>query len=215
MNLFQKGGAKAPLVLTIAAVLGASVVTGCTSSRFDGAYPRQRAAVQPQPQPQPLEPAPVQTVQSGQLPPPVTAGADGTGSLDDPNDPLNSNADDPLNNDGSVDVAAVSPTPDSSPSSVTTADSPISKGEVVGNWKTQAGGTSCQMFLTLTKYGSASRGGTRGCSGDLANLRGWDVKGSQLVLYDANGGTVGRLYAAGPSRYSGQTSSGTPVTLSR
>ncbi|OXT02308.1 hypothetical protein B7H23_05225 [Notoacmeibacter marinus] len=199
MILKRRGGARAPLVLTIAVSVAALTLAGCTSSRFDGAYNQPAAS----PAPQPLQPAPVQTVQSNQLPPPV--------------DPATAaQSADPLGNptDGSVDVAAVSPTPESSPS-VSAAGAPISKGEVVGNWKTQAGGASCQMFLTLTKYGSASRGGTRGCSGDLANLRGWDVKGSQLVLYDESGGTIGRLYGAGPGRYSGQTSSGTPVTLSR
>ncbi|WP_245410581.1 protease inhibitor Inh/omp19 family protein [Notoacmeibacter marinus] len=193
------GGARAPLVLTIAVGVAALALSGCTSSRFDGAYNQPAASSAPQL----LQPAPVQTVQSNQLPPPVdpataAQNADALGTAPD----------------GSVDVAAVSPTPGSSPS-VSAAGAPISKGEVVGNWKTQAGGANCQMFLTLTKYGSASRGGTRGCSGDLANLRGWDVKGSQLVLYDESGGTIGRLYGAGPGRYSGQTSSGTPVTLSR
>ncbi len=203
MYLFQRDGARAPFVLTLAAVAAALTLAGCSSSRFDGAYPRRVATA-----PQPLEPAPVQTVQSGQLPPPVEPGAAG---LDDPNAPFATDAD-----GNPVDVASSSPVRDSSPaSSVSTVGEPISKGKVVGNWKTQAGGSSCQMFLTLTKYGSASRGGTRGCSGDLANMRGWDVKGSQLVLYDESGGTIGQLYAAGPSRYSGQTSSGVPVTLSR
>lgn len=204
MILKRRGGARAPLVLTIAVGVAALTLAGCTSSRFDGAYNQPAAA----PKPQPLQPAPVQTVQSNQLPPPVDPATASATADGDPNDPLNTST------DGSVDVAVVSPTPSSSPS-VTAAGAPISKGEVVGNWKTQAGGASCQMFLTLTKYGSASRGGTRGCSGDLANLRGWDVKGSQLVLYDESGGTIGRLYGAGPGRYSGQTSSGTPVTLSR
>ncbi|MCP1199181.1 protease inhibitor Inh/omp19 family protein [Notoacmeibacter sp. MSK16QG-6] len=202
MNFIQRGGTRVPLAFTIAIGMAAMTVAGCTSSRFDGAYNQPAAS----PAPQPLQPAPVQTVQSNQLPPPVDPATASQSS--DPNDPLN-----PPQSD-TVDVAAVSPTPESSPS-VTAAGAPISKGEVVGNWKTQAGGASCQMFLTLTKYGTASRGGTRGCSGDLANLRGWDVKGSQLVLYDESGGTIGRLYGAGPGRYSGQTSSGTPVTLSR
>ncbi|RLQ89094.1 protease inhibitor Inh/omp19 family protein [Notoacmeibacter ruber] len=207
MHLIHRSGARAPLKLAFATVAAAVILSGCTSNRFDGAYEGQASS------PAPLQPAPVQTVQNQQLPPPVDPGtADQATSAYDPNDPSGSNG----TADGAVDVASASPINGSAPaSSVSTAGDPISKGEVVGNWKTQVGGASCQMFLTLTKYGTASRGGTRGCSGDLANLRGWDVKGSQLVLYDESGGTIGRLYAAGPSRYSGQTAAGTPVTLSR
>ncbi len=91
----------------------------------------------------------------------------------------------------------------------------ISKNALVGSWSVSSGGASCQMFLTLTKYGSVSRGGTRGCIGDLSKLRGWDVVGKQLVLYDDGGATLASLYSAGGEKLSGQTASGFPVSLSR
>ena len=49
------------------------------------------------------------------------------------------------------------------------------------------------MFLTLTSYGGGSRGGTRGCPGNLADLRIWKVAGSQLVLSDPDGTQIAFL----------------------
>ena len=91
----------------------------------------------------------------------------------------------------------------------------ITKNALVGSWNVSSAGTNCQMFLTLTKYGSVSRGGTRGCVGDLTKLRGWDVVGKQVVLYDDTGNTVASLYSSGNSQFSGQTANGIPVALSR
>lgn len=91
----------------------------------------------------------------------------------------------------------------------------VSQTGVVGSWKTSASGVNCQMFLTLTKYGSNSRGGTRGCQGELAGMRSWSVSGKQLQLYDENGTQIATLYSTGAERFEGQTSTGQAVSLSR
>jgi hypothetical protein len=91
----------------------------------------------------------------------------------------------------------------------------LSKNSLLGSWSVNSGGSSCQMFLTLTKYGNSSRGGTRGCSNELANMRAWDLSGNQVVVYDESGNTIARLYSRGAERLNGQTSGGAPVTLSR
>jgi len=92
---------------------------------------------------------------------------------------------------------------------------PIEKNSLLGSWSVNSGGSSCQMFLTLTKYGNSSRGGTRGCSNELANMRAWDLSGNQVVMYDENGNTIARLYSSGGGRLDGQTAGGTPVSVSR
>lgn len=185
-----------------AAAVSMLALSGCQSERFSGIDSRPATAA-----PAPLTPAPTESVQQGQLPPPSQPGvtdpsqfppAPGTETtVADPNAPAETG----------TQVAVATPPPASSPA--------ISKNGLVGNWNANAAGASCQMFLTLTKYGNGSRGGTRGCSGDMANVRGWDVNGSQLVLYDESGNTIARLYSSGSERLNGQTTSGQAVSVSR
>src|SRR5690606_39818187 len=111
---------------------------------------------------------------------------------------------------GSTDMAAIDP---NAPAAASAPE--VSKNSLLGSWNVSSGGTSCQMFLTLTKYGNSSRGGTRGCSNELANMRAWDVSGNQVVVYDDSGNTIARLYSSGGERLDGQTTSGLPVSLSR
>lgn len=140
--------------------------------------------------PEPLTPAPAGTVEAEELKP-----ADGT------TDP-EAFPEAPQEETVAVDVAAAN-APD------------ITKNAVVGSWKTATGGASCQMFLTLTKYGDNSRGGTRGCAGELQTMRGWNVAGKQLVLYDEAGSKIAILYSTGAERFDGQTTGGQAVSLSR
>lgn len=91
----------------------------------------------------------------------------------------------------------------------------ISKEAILGNWKASNNGLTCDLFLTLTKFGSGSRGGTRGCVGELTTMRSWNVIGKQVVLFDANGSPLGRLYRTADNRFDGATASGQPVSLSR
>jgi|SRR5690606_7275164 hypothetical protein len=138
------------------------------------------------PAPAPLPPAPTGTVQSSQLPPPDTF---------------------PSAPEQQVSAADLEAAAASAPE--------VSQTAVVGSWKTSAGGVSCQMFLTLTKYGANSRGGTRGCQGELSGMRSWNVAGKQLHLYDENGAQIATLYSTGAERFEGRTASGQPVSLSR
>ncbi|MEZ5812404.1 MAG: protease inhibitor Inh/omp19 family protein [Rhizobiaceae bacterium] len=140
--------------------------------------------------PEPLTPAPTGTVETEELKP-----AEGTTEAGDFPDAPDEK---PVN----VEVASAN-APD------------ITKNGVVGSWKTAAGGVNCQMFLTLTKYGDNSRGGTRGCAGELQGMRGWNVAGKQLVLFDENGARIAILYSTGSERFDGQTTGGQAVSLSR
>lgn len=91
----------------------------------------------------------------------------------------------------------------------------LSKNSLLGSWNVSSGGAPCQMYLTLTKYGDSSRGGTRGCSNELANMRAWDLSGNQVLIFDDSGNTIARLYPSGQERFDGQTTGGSPVSLSR
>ena len=86
---------------------------------------------------------------------------------------------------------------------------------MVGNWRVSNGGANCDMFLTLTNLGSGSRGGTRGCSGELTAMGSWEVSGKMVVFKNRSGDTIGRVYKSADARFDGTTNSGQPLSLSR
>ena len=178
---------KFSLHASAAILLLAAAVSGCSTSRMGSMGGEPDA-------PAPLPASPSGNVQSQPLPPPAQPG----GFPDKPTDPLGA----------AVDPAAGAP----NAAAGTGAD--VSKNGMIGSWRA-GGGENCQVFMTLTKLGSMSRGGSRGCSGDLQRMRGWDVKGKQVVLYDDAGNQLAALYNSGGNRYDGQTSSGQAVSLSR
>ncbi|WP_337269358.1 protease inhibitor Inh/omp19 family protein [Oryzifoliimicrobium ureilyticus] len=88
----------------------------------------------------------------------------------------------------------------------------VTKESMVGSWRVNG---SCDMFLTLTNLGSGSRGGTRGCTGELTTMGSWEVSGKQVVLKDRSGNAIGSVYKTADNRFSGQTNSGQAINLSR
>jgi len=175
--------------LSVAGVaLLAVAASGCTSSRFTSVNTA----------PEPLAPAPSGSVSSSSLPPPAQPSQFPTAPP-----PATSGQ-------TSTDVAAVNPAATTPPAA--TAD--VTKNEMVGSWQV-GGGENCQVFMTLTKLGSASRGGSRGCSGDLQRMKSWDVRGKQVILYDDAGNQLAALYSSGGNRFDGQTNGGQPVSFSR
>jgi len=91
----------------------------------------------------------------------------------------------------------------------------VTKESMVGSWKVNSGGKSCDMFLTLTNLGSGSRGGTRGCVGELTAMGSWEVSGKQVLLKDRSGSSIGTLYKTADARFDGSTASGQSISLSR
>jgi len=91
----------------------------------------------------------------------------------------------------------------------------VTKESMVGSWKVSNGGSSCDMFLTLTNLGGGSRGGTRGCAGELTSMGSWEVSGKQVLLKNRDGSTIGTVYKTADSRFDGSTASGQPLSLSR
>ena len=141
-------------------------------------------------QPAPLQAQPVPSVQSNQLPPP-------SGGAQFPTAPMQETA--------SLDPNAAAP--------ATALD--VTKEQMVGNWRVSNAGSSCDMFLTLTNLGSGSRGGTRGCAGELTAMGSWEVSGKMVQFKDRTGNVIGRVYKSADNRYDGTTNSGQPVSLSR
>jgi len=152
--------------------------------------------VNTQPNLTPLEAQPVGTVSSSQLPDPTTETA---GQF--PEKPTTDTA--MATGVGGADGAAAA------------AGLDVKKEAMVGNWRVANGASSCDMFLTLTNLGGGSRGGTRGCAGELTAMGSWEVAGKQVVLKDRGGNPIARLYKTADSQFNGTTNSGQPVSLSR
>lgn len=179
-------------------MLVAIALAGCQSSRFGSVYSRPQTSTY-----EPLTPAPpVGTIEQSQLPPPGSATAANDPSQF-PEAPL-APGQMPADNAGGTgnDVAS-------------TAGPQLSHDALVGAWKVSTAGQTCQMFMALTKWTGGYRAASRGCPGEAANVAAWDIKGSEVVLSDSNGDTVARLYSSGNSSFSGQTSGGLPILLTR
>jgi hypothetical protein len=137
--------------------------------------------------PAPLTAQPVPSVQGSQLPPPA-------GGSQFPAAP------------------ASAPAASAQPGVVPASAMDVTKESMVGSWRVNG---SCDMFLTLTNLGSGSRGGTRGCVGELTAMGSWEVAGKQVLLKDRSGNQIGALYKTADNRFDGQTSTGQPISLSR
>lgn len=82
----------------------------------------------------------------------------------------------------------------------------VRKSDLIGGWTLASAGETCQLSMNLTSWSGGYRASTRGCvSDELKAIGAWDVAGKEILLKDASGAVVARLYAAAPSRYSGQT----------
>jgi hypothetical protein len=89
----------------------------------------------------------------------------------------------------------------------------ISKESMSGVWTASVAGQSCKVAMGLTKYGSNYRAAPLRCPAPIENIKGWDIKGKQLVLYDQNGVQIAGLYSTGGQRFDGQTNGGQGITL--
>jgi hypothetical protein len=126
-----------------------------------------------QPRPAPLMPAPVGGVQSGQLAPP----------LDRRNKPV---------------PRCANRTPADQRRKLAAANAPeLTREALIGRWSAGTGGSSCDVFLSLTKWTGGYRAASRGCVGDAAAIAAWDVQGKQVILADSSGNQVARLYQIG------------------
>lgn len=140
-------------------------------------------------QPSPLAPAPVGNVQSGQLDPA------GQGAF--PEAPTTTGP----SEQELQQVAATAPD--------------VTLDSMVGRWTISTGGNSCDVFLALTKWTGGYRAASRGCIDQAALISAWDVQGKQVLLSDSDGNQFATLYKTGESQFSGSTTVGQAVNLTR
>jgi hypothetical protein len=141
-----------------------------------------------EPELQPLPAAPTSPVSQNELPPPTA-----TGPNQFPEAPGATTQ--PMNGQ----VAANAPD--------------ISKESMSGVWTASVAGQNCKIAMGLTKFGSSYRAAPLHCPAPIGTVKGWDVKGKQLVLYDQNGVQIAGLYSSGGQRFDGQTSGGQGISL--
>ncbi|CDN55941.1 Outer membrane lipoprotein omp19 [Neorhizobium galegae bv. officinalis bv. officinalis str. HAMBI 1141] len=165
----------------------ALALAGCQRTSYS---PYSDLPAQPS-QPAPLQAQPVPSVQGGQLPPPA-------GASQFPSAP-------------GANPAMASANPAAPPASALD----VKKEAMVGNWRVSNGGSSCDMFLTLTNLGGGSRGGTRGCAGELTAMGSWEVSGKMVQFKNRAGDVIGRVYKSAENRFDGTMNSGQQVSLSR
>ncbi|HET7412986.1 MAG TPA: protease inhibitor Inh/omp19 family protein [Pararhizobium sp.] len=91
----------------------------------------------------------------------------------------------------------------------------IKRESLIGRWTVTSGGSSCDLFLALTKWTGGYRAASRNCANITANVSAWDVKGNQVVLSDNIGNQIASLSQTGNEQYSGSTAAGQPITLTR
>ncbi len=92
----------------------------------------------------------------------------------------------------------------------------ISRSDLLGGWKLNAGSDNCMAFMTLTTWSGGYRANTRGCMAPALNgISAWDLNGKQVVLKDGTGQVVALLYSSGAGQFNGQMSTGLPVSLYR
>lgn len=184
--------------ISIPGILGVSLlaisVAGCQSARLSPLRPA------PAPAPQPLEPAPVSPIEKSELPPPSDPVTNDPTQF--PEAPGADTAEDVDGSEG-TDVAAAG------------TGGAVTREQMIGSWSVSTGGQSCQMFITLTKGSTGYRAGTRGCPGQAADIKAWDVSGQQVVFTGSDGSVVARVYNTGSESYDGQTTEGQRVSLRR
>jgi hypothetical protein len=155
-----------------------------------GCFGQQRQVVEP------VRAAPSEPVQSADLAPPP-------GEV--PEAPV---AEEPLPGEGETEVTAL---PDAAPGLE------VGRTDLLGGWQLSSGGETCQLFMSLTQWTGGYRASTRGCqSPQLAGISAWELSGSTVTLKSGEGASqVASLVATEPQRFSGATSTGTPITVSR
>ncbi len=170
-------------------LVGALAVSGC--QRTSGFYQNERLPTRQEPIS--LEPAPLTPVQQGELQP--------IAPVDDQGVP-------PLPGEQTqIDVASIAPPANAQP---------VTRQAMVGAWTVSTGGSSCQIFLALTKWSGGYRAASRGCSAPtISDVQAWDVREKQVVLVNSAGGTAATLYRSSDQRYDGSTNGGGAISFTR
>ncbi|MCF3936015.1 AprI/Inh family metalloprotease inhibitor [Acuticoccus sp. M5D2P5] len=93
----------------------------------------------------------------------------------------------------------------------------VGRTDLLGGWTLSSAGETCQLFMSLTTWTGGYRASTRGCSSQqLSGISAWDLSGNTVTLKSGDGATtVATLSATQPQQFSGTTSGGSGITVSR
>ena len=172
---------------------------GCQSSRISGIDTG----------PAPLPAAPTGVVQQSQLPPPTNPAGAQVAAVDPAQFPAA-----PTTPGGIKTLTPTAPAPGTQVATAAPTGPDLTVGGIAGVWNVNVAGQSCKVATPQTKFGQGFRAGPLKCPGEMANVKSWNVAGKQLTLYDEGGTAVAKLYGAGGG-YSGQTSGGSAISLTR
>ena len=106
------------------------------------------------------------------------------------------------------------PPPSSAPSP---ASAPTRSG-VTGNWTlTEGAGGKCRVLLSSAPVLDLSKASSTGCgSREMQRISAWELRGSDIYLYEPGGAVAGRLQQSGQGRFAGAAAkTGAPITLSK
>jgi Protease inhibitor Inh len=172
---------------------------GCNSTRISGIDTG----------PEPLAAAPAGIVQQSQLPPPTNPAGTQVAAVDPAQFPAA-----PTTPGGIKTLTPTAPAPGTQVAAAAPTGPDLTVGGIAGVWNVNVAGQSCKVATPQTKFGQGFRAGPLKCPGEMANVKSWNVAGKQLTLYDEGGTAVAKLYGAGGG-YSGQTSGGSAISLTR
>lgn len=188
---------------SIAILMMAVAVVGCNRST-------SALNVNTQKPPQPLPSVPSGNVQTTQLEPieqPNVQPEVPSAGLDAPVAPTAPPVETPQEVKP-IETASLEPKPVS--------NEPLTHEPLAGSWNVASDSSQCRAILAFTKWSGGYRATTLRCnSPELSTVTAWDVKGSKVVLVDANGSQVASLGAVGAERYAGVTATGKPISFSR
>ena len=91
----------------------------------------------------------------------------------------------------------------------------IAHEDMLGRWTMSTGDRRCDLFLALTAWSGGYRAASRGCAGQAALVSSWNVTGKQVVLKDRDGTRLAGFYQSGEQRFDGATALGQTASLER
>ncbi|UXM95065.1 protease inhibitor Inh/omp19 family protein [Bartonella sp. HY329] len=91
----------------------------------------------------------------------------------------------------------------------------LAAASIAGVWNANVGGMTCKVVTPMTKFGQGYRSAPLNCPSAISSVSSWNISGSKLEFFDASGASVATLTSQDGTHFSGQTSSGSPISLSR
>lgn len=92
-----------------------------------------------------------------------------------------------------------------------------SQSRLTGNWSVNQGGQGkCSLTLSNAPALDLYRATTSGCAAGLAKVNAWELRGSEIYLYERGGGVAARLKQGGDRSFNGALAkSGAPVSINK